>query len=173
MGPPSQAKRLAPTVLKIMSTTENRNRASDLTSHCEFDGADLILRLDTTFPADVTKISPIVAEVMKLAQEMECTTGKEFEIETALREALANAIVHGCKQNPSQKVQLCVGCDQSRGMLIIVRNPGKGFDPATIPNPTMGQNVYATHGRGIFLINQLMDEVHFEHGGTEIHMRKA
>ena len=57
-------------------------------------------------------------------------------------------------------------------MLIIVRNPGKGFDPAGISNPTMGQNVYATQGRGIFLINQLMDEVHFEHGGTEIHMRK-
>ena len=106
--------------------------ASDLTPHCEFDGEDLILRLETTFPADVTKISPIVEQVMDLAQEMDCTTGKEFEIETALREALANAIVHGCKQDPSQKIQLCVGCDQSRGMLIIVRNPGEGFDPTSI-----------------------------------------
>ena len=110
---------------------------------------------------------------MDLAQEMECTTGKEFEIETALREALANAIVHGCKQDPSQKIQLCVGCDQSRGMLIIVRDPGEGFDPTSLPNPTTGQNIYATQGRGIFLINQLMDEVHFEQGGTEIHMRKS
>ena len=147
--------------------------ANDLASRCEFDGEDLILRLETTFPADVRKISPIVEQVMELAQEMDCTTGKEFEIETALREALANAIVHGCKQDPSQKIQLCVGCDQSRGMLIIVRNPGEGFDPTSIPDPTMGQNIYATQGRGIFLINQLMDEVHFEQGGTEIHMRKA
>ena len=146
--------------------------ASDLTPCCEFDGKDLILRLETTLPADVTKISPIVEQVMQLAQEMDCTTGKEFEIETALREALANAIVHGCKQDPSQKIQLCVGCDQSRGMLIIVRNPGEGFDPTSVANPTMGQNIYATQGRGIFLINQLMDEVHFEQGGTEIHMRK-
>ena len=29
---------------------------------------------------------------------MECSQGKEFEIETALREALANAIRHGCAQ---------------------------------------------------------------------------
>ena len=107
MWAPFTGEHLAPTVLKIMSTRENRNTASDLTSHCEFDGADLILRLDTTFPADVTKISPIVAEVMKLAQEMECTTGKEFEIETALREALANAIVHGCKHKTRQDIQLC------------------------------------------------------------------
>jgi serine/threonine-protein kinase RsbW len=142
------------------------------TPRCEFDARDLILRLETTIPADVSRISPIVQQVMNLAQELDCTTGKEFEIETALREALANAIVHGCKQDPSQNIQLCVGCDQSRGMLIIVRNPGGGFDPTSIPNTIMGQNVYATHGRGIFLINQLMDEVHFEHGGTEIHMRK-
>ena len=118
--------------------------ANDLTPHCEFDGEDLVLRLETTFPADVAKISPVVEQVMELAQEMECTTGKEFEIETALREALANAIVHGCKQDSSQKIQLCVGCDQSRGMLIIVRNPGEGFDPAGISNATIGQNIYAT-----------------------------
>ena len=54
-----------------------------------------------------------------------------------------------------------------------MRNPGEGFDPTSIANPTMGQNIYATQGRGIFLINQLMDEVHFEQGGTEIHMKKA
>ena len=100
-----------------------------LTPRCEFDGEDLILRLETTIPADVTKISPIVEQVMELAQEMDCTTGKEFEIETALREALANAIVHGCKQDPSQKIQRCVGCDQSRGMLIYVRNSGPWYFP--------------------------------------------
>jgi hypothetical protein len=35
-----------------------------------------------------------------------------------------------------------------------------------------GQNIFLTHGRGIYLLNLLMDEVHFEKGGTEIHMRK-
>jgi serine/threonine-protein kinase RsbW len=140
--------------------------------HCEFDAQDLVLRLETIVPADVTRISPVVEQVMELARQMECTSGKEFEIETALREALANAIVHGCKRDPCQNVQLCVGCDQSRGMLIIVRNPGEGFDPSKLPNPTRGRNLHSSHGRGIFLITQLMDEVHFEHGGTEIRMRK-
>jgi anti-sigma regulatory factor (Ser/Thr protein kinase) len=37
----------------------------------------------------------------------------------------------------------------------------------------VGQNVFSDHGRGIYLISQLMDEVRFEKGGTEIHMRKA
>ena len=57
-------------------------------------------------------------------------------------------------------------------MLIVVRDPGEGFDPASIPSPIEGERLYLSHGRGIFLINQLMDSVKFQRGGTEIHMRK-
>ena len=103
---------------------------------------------------------------------MKCAEGKEFEIETALREALANAILHGCGNDPSKQVECSVTCDESRGMLIVVRDPGPGFDPAAVASPLHGQNVFESHGRGIYLINQLMDEVRFEKGGTEIHMRK-
>jgi serine/threonine-protein kinase RsbW len=53
------------------------------------------------------------------------------------------------------------------------RDPGPGFDPAMLPTPLAGQEIYSTHGRGIYLINQLMDEVRMLRGGTEIHMRKA
>jgi serine/threonine-protein kinase RsbW len=64
-------------------------------------------------------------------------------------------------------------CDEERGMLIVVRDPGPGFDPSRVPSPVLGQNVFSDHGRGIYLINRLMDDVRFEKGGTEIHMRKA
>jgi len=103
---------------------------------------------------------------------MECSQGKEFEIETALREALANAIRHGCRNDPDKRVEVCVACDPARGILIVVRDPGAGFDPTSIPSPVRGRNLYRHHGRGIYLINQLMDEVSFERGGTEIRMLK-
>jgi serine/threonine-protein kinase RsbW len=103
---------------------------------------------------------------------MECAAGKEFEIETALREALANAIRHGCRHDPSREIRLSVACDDRRGLLLVVRDPGPGFDPAAIPSPIEGQEIYRSHGRGIYLINQLMDEVSFERGGTEIRMLK-
>ena len=57
-------------------------------------------------------------------------------------------------------------------MLIVVRDPGEGFDPASVPSPIEGQRIYESHGRGIFLINHLMDSVEFRRGGTEITMRK-
>jgi serine/threonine-protein kinase RsbW len=69
-------------------------------------------------------------------------------------------------------VQCCIACDEEHGILIVVRDPGPGFDPHALPSPLMGENLFAAHGRGIYLINQLMDEVSFKRGGTEIHMRK-
>jgi serine/threonine-protein kinase RsbW len=87
-------------------------------------------------------------------------------------EALANAVRYGCGEDPTKNVEVCVECDEERGMLIIVRDPGEGFDPATLPSPVVGENLYADRGRGIYLINQLMDEVRHERGGTEIWMRK-
>ena len=141
---------------------------------CEFESQKLLVRLHFTIRADVKAISPVVEGVMKIVREMECAEGKDFAIETALREALANAIKHGCQNDCSRMVECCVACDESRGMLIVVRDPGPGFDPASLPSPIHGENVFAEHGRGIYLINQLMDEVEvkFERGGTEIHMRK-
>ena len=138
----------------------------------EFDRNKLMIRIEVTLNADPTGISPVVEGIMEMARRMECAAGKEFEIETALREALANAILHGCNNDPTKRVQCVVSCDEEHGLLIVVRDPGPGFDPVKLADPLHGENVYSHHGRGIFLINQLMDEVRFERNGTEIHMRK-
>jgi serine/threonine-protein kinase RsbW len=138
----------------------------------EFECGDLLVRLDIELPGDASAISGVVERVLGLARQAGCAQGKEFEIETALREALANAVRYGCAHNPSEKVQLSVACDQARGMLIVVRDPGPGFDPDQVPSPVAGEQLYSDHGRGIYLINQLMDRVEYGRGGTEIRMLK-
>jgi serine/threonine-protein kinase RsbW len=110
---------------------------------------------------------------MEVVRETQCAAGTEFEIETALREALANAVVHGCRNDPSKVVECALSCSQSGELIIVVRDPGPGFDPASVPNPVTGENVYSTHGRGVYLITQMMDDVRFERGGSEIHMQKS
>lgn len=144
---------------------------SEPITRCEFDRSNLLVKLETMLPGDASAISPVIKRIMAVINEMGCAAGREFEIELALCEALANAIEHGSANDPSKQIQCCVACDHARGMLIVVRDPGPGFDPASIPSPIVGQNLFATGGRGIYLINQLMDEVRFEKGGTEIHMR--
>jgi serine/threonine-protein kinase RsbW len=141
-------------------------------SACDFDAKKLILKLSVTLSADRKAVDPVVASVMNVVREMKCADGREHEIELALSEALANAVVHGASADPAKIVECDVACDQEHGMLIVVRDPGPGFDPASLANPCVGENIYSSHGRGIYLINQLMDEVQFHKNGTEIRMIK-
>jgi serine/threonine-protein kinase RsbW len=138
----------------------------------DFDPAKLSLRVRVTLAADRKAVDPVVAQVMEAVRQMKGVDGKEDAIELALQEALANAVVHGAKEDPTKVVECIVAYEEQRGILIIVRDPGPGFDPNAIPSCTMGENLYSNHGRGIFLINQLMDEVEFHKNGTEIHMVK-
>jgi serine/threonine-protein kinase RsbW len=138
----------------------------------DFDPDKLSLRVRVQLAADRKSVDPVVQQVMQTVREMKCVNGKEDAIELALQEALANAVVHGAKEDPNKVVECLVACDDQRGVLIIVRDPGPGFDPAAIPSCTMGESLYSNHGRGIFLINQLMDKVEFHKNGTEIHMVK-
>lgn len=140
-------------------------------ANCEFDSDKLLVKVDLTIAGGVEAIAPVVDRIMAIVRGMGCAEGREFEVELALCEALSNAIRHGSARTPGGKVQCSVACDHERGMLIVVRDPGPGFDPASIPSPITGRNLFSTGGRGIFLINQLMDEVRFEKGGTEIRMR--
>ena len=138
----------------------------------DFDPEKLKLRVRVTLAADRKAVDQVVEQVMQAVRDIKCVNGKEDAIELSLQEALANAVVHGAKEDPTKTVECLVACDEQRGVLIIVRDPGQGFDPGAIPACTMGENLYSNHGRGIFLINQLMDEVKFHKNGTEIHMVK-
>jgi serine/threonine-protein kinase RsbW len=138
----------------------------------EFDPDKLDLRIRVTLAADRSSVEPVVTQVMETIRQVKCVDGKEDAIELSLQEALANAVVHGAKEDPTKTVECLVACDEERGVIIIVRDPGEGFDPQSIPCCTVGENVYSNHGRGIFLINELMDEVQFRKNGTEIHMIK-
>jgi len=138
----------------------------------DFDPDQLNLRLRVTLAADRKAVDPVVQQVMSMVRQMNGVDGKEDAIELSLQEALANAVIHGAKEDPSKIVEWLVSSDQERGILIIVRDPGPGFSPESIPGCTMGENLFSNHGRGIFLINQLMDKVEFKKNGTEIHMVK-
>lgn len=156
-------------------TDNNGSGAAADSSHSHqviFHHDKLKMKLDVVMPADESLIAPTVKRIMEAVAEIECSHGKEFEIETALMEALANAVRHGAKKDATKKVECVVACEEPLGMLIVVRDPGEGFDPKAVPNPTQGDAIFSDHGRGIYMINQLMDEVKFEKNGTEIHMRK-
>jgi serine/threonine-protein kinase RsbW len=138
----------------------------------DFLADKLLFKLQVTVAADKGAVDSVVQRIMESIRAKNVADGKEQAIELALSEALANAVVHGAKSDPSKTVECDVACDQNRSLLIVVRDPGEGFDPAAIPSPVLEENIYSGHGRGVYLITQLMDEVKFLKNGTEIHMIK-
>ena len=155
-----------------MPSSEQSPRSSQSPQSCNPDAKKLDLKLSVTLSADRDAVDQVVRSIMKVVREVKCVPGSEDDIELALAEALANAVVHGAKSDPSKVIECDVACDEERGLMIIVRDPGSGFDPAKLSDPRQGENIYSEHGRGIYLINQLMDEVQFHKNGAEIHMLK-
>jgi serine/threonine-protein kinase RsbW len=92
----------------------------------------------------------------------------------ALREALANAIKHGNRQDSSKRIHLEMDV-VGQNLKISIRDEGEGFDPAAVDDPLAPENRLKTSGRGIFYMKTFMDDVRFrrvEGGGMEIVLTK-
>lgn len=125
-----------------------------------------------TIPADPTAIPAVTEGVNAMLTQKGWPEDQVMAIELALQEAVANGIRHGCRGDSTKQVQCSVSIDADGEVLIVVRDPGHGFDPATVANPLEPENMLKPSGRGIFLINGLMDEVQYADGGRELQMKK-
>jgi serine/threonine-protein kinase RsbW len=130
------------------------------------------IELKRCLPSEVAAISPFVDGLMLLFRKCGCVSEGQSEVEIALREALANAIIHGNHENPRKQVY--VRCRwKPDEVSIAVKDEGRGFDVNKIADPTAPENTGSVHGRGIYLMKALMDEVRFEEGGVVVYMRKS
>ena len=130
------------------------------------------IELERSLPSELAALSPFVDRLMLLLRKCGCVPQGESDVEIALREALGNAIIHGNHENPRKCVHIRCRCEPD-GVSITVTDEGRGFDISKMPDPTAPQNIASVHGRGIYLMRTLMDEVRFEEGGVVVHMRKS
>ena len=92
----------------------------------------------------------------------------------AVREAVANAIKHGNRQDLSKHVHLEMDVVADT-LAISIRDEGEGFDPKAVDDPLAPENRLKTSGRGIFYMETFMDDVRFQRhaeGGMEIVLKK-
>src|SRR3989442_6628714 len=130
-----------------------------------------ILEIDSWMPSKIQAISPLVDRLMRLIAGSQCVPGEEFDVELALREALENAVVHGNQEDPDAKVHIRCRCGPGNEISIVVTDEGKGFDFEKIVGNGITSDPGSEHGRGIQLMKAYMDNVHFERGGSAVHLR--
>lgn len=82
----------------------------------------------------------------------------------SVTESVNNAIHHGNKQDKSKNVSVTLNLNESQ-VRFTIQDQGKGFDFHNLPDPTEPDNLEKLGGRGIFLMKNLADEVHFEDEG--------
>src|SRR5690242_7848601 len=121
------------------------------------------IALECSLPSQVTAISPFVDKLMLLLRNCGCVPEGESDVEIALREALANAIIHGNHENPRKLVYVRCRCKPDE-VSIAVKDEGRGFDINKVTDPTAPGNRESVHGRGIYLMKAVMDEVRFGEG---------
>jgi serine/threonine-protein kinase RsbW len=149
------------------------NRATDSRSHYPRKRSrSSILEIDSWMRSEVRAISPLVDRLMRLIEGSQCVPGEEFAVELALREALNNAVVHGNREDPETKVHIRCRCQPGKELSIIVTDQGKGFDFENVIGNGIATDPNSEHGRGIQLMKTYTDDLHFERGGSEVHMRE-
>ncbi len=113
---------------------------------------------------NLREIEKLVDEFNEIEELDESLYGK---VMLATIEAANNAIVHGNKLDPEKKVKVEIIKRKER-IEIYIEDQGNGFDYMRIPDPTAPENIENIHGRGVFLMKQLSDEVNFYKNGTKV-----
>jgi FixJ family two-component response regulator len=88
-------------------------------------------------------------------------------IKLALVEAITNAMEHGHNWDENKLVDITADIDYDQ-LEVTVQDYGSGFDVKALSNPTERENLFSERGRGIFLMQAIMDEVRFNEAGNRI-----
>jgi serine/threonine-protein kinase RsbW len=144
----------------------------DESAPCSMQRGKLALRFLETIPSTFEALEDVRQKLMALAHEMKCGEEQLSDVELALHEALVNAVVHGNRQDPDKKVCVRCFCQPKRGMLLVVEDEGAGFDPNTVPDPTQAERLFESHGRGLYLIQRVVDRVRYSRSGRRLTMVK-
>ena len=110
---------------------------------------------------EVEKLIDNFKEIEKLDE------GLYGKVLVATIEAANNAIVHGNKLDPEKTVRIEI-TRGINGIEIYVEDQGNGFDYMRVPDPTAPENIENIHGRGVFLMKELSDEVNFYKNGSKV-----
>lgn len=107
--------------------------------------------------------------LLSVMEEKGYTQDDMFAVHLALEEAFLNAVKHGNKMDPSKKVTIEYLVDGER-VEIRMADEGVGFDPHSLPDPRMGENLYRPEGRGVLLMKVYMDVVEYNERGNGLCM---
>jgi len=133
------------------------------------DLAKWTARMVIELPSTERDLTEAERRFTKFIAKLQLEPLTQFTLQVAFHEALANAVEHGNKADPSKCVVAeCMAND--RMMRIEVVDEGEGFNPQAVIDSA--SDPFHDRGRGLFLIRSLMDEVTYNDRGNALSMVK-
>lgn len=121
------------------------------------------------FPSKAENIHLVEKMIDEVCQRYAVHESHYGNILIALTEAVNNAIHHGNRLDPSKQVVVGYRVAGDK-VTFVVCDQGPGFDHDHLPDPTDPENIEKPHGRGVFLMRALADEVAFDDNGASVAM---
>lgn len=122
------------------------------------------------FPSELENITKVEKLIDEISSSYNLSSEVYGKISVAIIEAVNNAILHGNQLDINKKVKIRYDIDDE-SISFVIGDEGKGFDFSNIPDPTLPENLEKTHGRGIFLMNHLADDIEFAENGAIVEMK--
>jgi serine/threonine-protein kinase RsbW len=94
-----------------------------------------------------------------------------FGMRLALEEALANAVKHGHRGDPTKEVLVRYDVTAEQAVAE-VEDQGPGFDPALVPDPLAPENLEKASGRGLLLMRAYTTSCVFNERGNRVTLRR-
>ena len=121
------------------------------------------------FNSDTKNINLVEKLIDDLSNQFDLHSDVYGKLLLAVVEGVNNAIVHGNKMDKSKDVVITYSIDEKK-IAFTIMDQGDGFDFSNVPDPTKPENLEKTHGRGIFLMHHLADEIDFDKNGSIVKM---
>lgn len=118
-------------------------------------------------PSKPEQIRHIETYVKEIAVRHKISDELYPNILISLTEAVNNAIIHGNNNDGNKYVDICFD-KKDKTFKFKVSDQGHGFNPNNVPDPTLPENLECCGGRGVFLIKQLSDRVHYHNQGSTV-----
>ena len=131
-------------------------------------------QLDIQFPSEVQHVDLVHSVCDRVAEIVGLDENQTLNLGLAVREATINAIKHGNRMDARKKVSVRFQFSRS-GVVVSIRDRGRGFDPEATPDPTLPENIHRPHGRGFLLMRAFVDRVEVEAsrgGGSVVRLYK-
>jgi serine/threonine-protein kinase RsbW len=123
-----------------------------------------------TINSDVENLKIVETVVDTLSKKLGIPDEVYGKILISTVEAVNNAILHGNKGDSRKMVKVDFTAD-GNFFNVTVTDEGEGFEYGNLPDPTDPKNIENLHGRGVFLMRNLSDEIEFNDSGNEVKMQ--